>query len=89
MLLDYVIGATATEVAWAQVVTRSGLNPCEIEETVLSYLREATASYPLLARYLDDISRLSQREIGESRFGFGLEVLLDGLEARLRLAGNG
>ncbi|WP_096058957.1 TetR/AcrR family transcriptional regulator C-terminal domain-containing protein [Carbonactinospora thermoautotrophica] len=88
VLFDYVIGATATEVAWEQVVTRSGLEPCEIEKVVLPYLRGAAASYPLLARYLDDISRLGQQEVAEGRFDFGLEVLLDGLEARLRRAGN-
>lgn len=66
-LLSYVIGMSTTEAAWLTTVARSGLTEVELV-TQLSG---------------QELGELDPAQVRESKFAYGLEVVLDGLATRI------
>jgi Tetracyclin repressor-like, C-terminal domain len=80
MLVDYVIGTTATQIKWDGWL--SG-NAADLE-AVRSYAWNAIAEYPSYSDYVQTyLLPTDPAEVRVGRFEFGLDCLLDGLAARL------
>ncbi|MFC7644344.1 TetR/AcrR family transcriptional regulator [Streptosporangium lutulentum] len=82
-LMSYVAGVTTPEIAMQGMLARSGTSVCEWNSTMRSTVEKAAADHPeVLAHYADH----SDMDINASRalsFDFGLNCILDGLEAHL------
>lgn len=81
-VLSYVIGMSTTEAAWLTAVARSG----ETEEVFITRLlpaaQRAAADYEHLA---DPHAAVADpADLRNSKFAYGLEVVLDGLALRIR-----
>ncbi|MEV0380352.1 TetR/AcrR family transcriptional regulator [Nonomuraea sp. NPDC050643] len=79
----FVLGISTSEAAWLSMVARSGQSAQEWIERLWPAAERAVQDYPRLrARYaaqkVEDTSKS-----GDSAFEYGLERLLDGLQARL------
>ncbi|MEU6413381.1 TetR/AcrR family transcriptional regulator C-terminal domain-containing protein [Microbispora sp. NPDC046933] len=83
-VLSYVFGAVGRELAEEQARRRTGLTEEQWRESVGPYIREVIAggAYPQFARRVAEADDAGPDE----RFEFGLECVLDGVEARVRRA---
>ncbi|TMR99735.1 TetR/AcrR family transcriptional regulator [Nonomuraea basaltis] len=83
----YVLGVSTTEAAWVSMVARSGQSEQEWAERLWPAAEQAVQGFPRLrARYA------AQRDgdlsgDNDDAFEYGLQRILDGLEARLRATG--
>ncbi|MGR6922261.1 TetR/AcrR family transcriptional regulator [[Actinomadura] parvosata] len=82
-VMAYVVGISTGEAAWLSTVARSGLSEQELTEKLWPAAEQAVQNYPRLrARYAqqrgDDTSGANQ-----DTFEYGLQRVLDGLQARL------
>jgi AcrR family transcriptional regulator len=81
-ILSYVIGMGTTEAAWLTAVARSG----ETETAFFARLRpaaqRATAGHEHVASAYED-EHIDPSEVRDTKFAYGLDVILDGLTARL------
>lgn len=80
-LLSYVIGMSTTEAAWLTTVARSGETEREFIARLMPAARQAAAEYDNLPA--DPGAGLDPARIRDDKFGYGLEVVLDGLATRL------
>lgn len=76
-VIAYVIGTVTSETAWLSMVARSGKTEQELIES-LQEVQEHLTQTPA-AREHNDAARYR-----DDSFAFGLDVVLDGLDARLR-----
>lgn len=77
---DHVVGAVVAELSWRDALKNAG---ADWPETVGDYLREAVSGHPLLAERMAASGGVDAGRESERRFAFALDVLLDGLAARL------
>ncbi|MFI8453940.1 TetR/AcrR family transcriptional regulator C-terminal domain-containing protein [Kitasatospora sp. NPDC101447] len=83
-LLAFVIGMSTTEAAWLTTVARSGETEAEFIARLMPAALEATADYAHLSgAYTAAAAIPDPVEIRNSKFCYGLEVVLDGLALRL------
>ncbi|MFI7497726.1 TetR/AcrR family transcriptional regulator C-terminal domain-containing protein [Streptomyces sp. NPDC049687] len=81
-LLGYVIGISTTEAAWLTTVARSGETEAEFVNRLMPAARRAAAPYDHLAgEYAVETS--DPAVLRETKFTYGLDVVLDGLALRL------
>ncbi|AQZ65464.1 Transcriptional regulator, TetR family [[Actinomadura] parvosata subsp. kistnae] len=82
-VMAYVVGISTGEAAWLSTVARSGLSEQELTEKLWPAAEQAVQDYPRLrARYAQ------QRDgdtsgVNQDTFEYGLQRVLDGLQARL------
>ncbi|MET8978238.1 TetR/AcrR family transcriptional regulator C-terminal domain-containing protein [Streptomyces sp. NPDC004539] len=82
-LLSYVTGMSATEAAWLSTVARSGDTETEFVARLMPAAEQAAAGYTHLADGHRAQEGQSPAEARESKFRYGLDVVLDGLALRL------
>ncbi|WP_431043145.1 TetR/AcrR family transcriptional regulator [Streptomyces sp. P1-3] len=79
---SYVIGMSTTEAAWLTTVARSGETEAAFIARLMPAAQRAAADHSHLASTQTDAS-LDPVGIRDSKFAYGLEVVLDGLALRL------
>ncbi|MFJ5027264.1 TetR/AcrR family transcriptional regulator C-terminal domain-containing protein [Streptomyces sp. NPDC088560] len=85
-LLGYVLGMSTTEAAWLTTVARSGHTEAEFVSRLLPAAQQAAAGHDSLSAAYAATDATAVRDPAEERdakFGYGLDVVLDGLAARL------
>ncbi|MFE2726586.1 TetR/AcrR family transcriptional regulator C-terminal domain-containing protein [Kitasatospora sp. NPDC059327] len=82
-VLSYVIGMSTTEAAWLTTIARSGVSEAEFIARLLPAAKEAVADTEHLATAYDAALDVDPVELRDSKFHYGLEVVLDGLALRL------
>ncbi|GAA0972990.1 TetR/AcrR family transcriptional regulator [Nocardiopsis tropica] len=86
----YVMGMVTSEVAYLSVFARSGRSESEWRESLAPAMEESLRDLPRLRAGHAAQEGRSLEEIRDSGFDYGLQRVLDGLEARLaRLGGDG
>jgi hypothetical protein len=83
VLVNHAIGAAIAEAAWRQALARSGMTEEELTASILSYQDSVAADYPATARWMKETAPLDVGRMQREGFAFGLERVLDGLEAWL------
>ncbi|MFJ9520301.1 TetR/AcrR family transcriptional regulator C-terminal domain-containing protein [Kitasatospora sp. NPDC101801] len=82
-VLCYVIGMSTTEAAWLTTVARSGETEGAFIARLMPAAQEAAAGHEHLGATYDPATAPDPVEIRETKFAYGLEVVLDGLALRL------
>ncbi|MCG6496278.1 TetR/AcrR family transcriptional regulator [Kitasatospora sp. A2-31] len=85
-VMTYVIGMSTTEAAWLNTVARSGESEAEFISRLMPAAREVAAGYDHLTESYAASSKVAAVDpvaIRDSKFHYGLEVVLDGLALRL------
>jgi AcrR family transcriptional regulator len=82
-VLSYVIGMSTTEAAWLTTVARSGETEAAFIARLLPAAQQAAADHDHLADSFAATTTDDPVEIRDTKFGYGLEVVLDGLAMRL------
>lgn len=81
-LLAYVIGMSTTEAAWLTTVARSGETEAEFVARLLPAAQQAAAGYAHLSAASGD-DHLDPAGVRETKFRYGLDVVLNGLAQTL------
>ncbi|MGW6982636.1 TetR/AcrR family transcriptional regulator [Streptomyces sp. NPDC054932] len=84
-VISYVVGATTGEAAYLSLLARSGQSEQEWLEGLRPAAQQALAEHPLLAAEHSAQEGRDPRKLREENFDYGLQRVLDGLEARLSL----
>ncbi|MEH0555299.1 TetR/AcrR family transcriptional regulator [Streptomyces sp. B21-101] len=84
-VLSYVMGVSATEAAWLTTVARSGESEADFVARLMPAAQQAAAPYAHLADAYAASAAESADPVAlrESKFAYGLDVVLDGLALRL------
>ncbi|MFE5486763.1 TetR/AcrR family transcriptional regulator [Streptomyces sp. NPDC056527] len=82
-LLTYVIGMSTTEAAWLTTVARSGETEAEFIARFTPAAQQAAAGHDYLVAAYEASLSIDPVEIRDTKFTYGLEVVLDGLALRL------
>ncbi|WP_306328326.1 hypothetical protein [Streptomyces venezuelae] len=85
-MLAYVIGMSTTEAAWLTTVTHSGMSEAEFVTGMMPAARQAAADHEHLAEAYADVATQPAFDpvaLRDDEFLYGLDIVLDGLEARL------
>jgi AcrR family transcriptional regulator len=85
-VLSYVIGMSTTEAAWLTTVARSGQTEAAFIARLMPAAQRAAASHEHLAgsyAATAAAAALDPVEVRDTKFAYGLDVILDGLAARL------
>ncbi|MBT2544787.1 TetR/AcrR family transcriptional regulator C-terminal domain-containing protein [Streptomyces sp. ISL-44] len=82
-VISYVVGATTSEAAYLSLLARSGQSEQEWLESLRPAAEQALAGHPLLAEGQSAQESGDPRRMREENFDYGLQRVLDGLEARL------
>ncbi|MEW2418003.1 TetR/AcrR family transcriptional regulator C-terminal domain-containing protein [Streptomyces sp. NPDC046866] len=82
-LMAYVIGMSTTEAAWLSTVARSGQSEAEFVARLLPAAQQAAAGHEHLVEGYAAAAAVDPVEIRDTKFAYGLEVVLDGLAMRL------
>ncbi|GAA1275420.1 TetR/AcrR family transcriptional regulator C-terminal domain-containing protein [Kitasatospora nipponensis] len=82
-VLSYVIGMSTTEAAWLTAVARSGEGEAAFILRLMPAAQRAAADHDHLAAAYAEAAPLDPVRIRDDKFGYGLEVVLDGLALRL------
>ncbi|RST12471.1 TetR family transcriptional regulator [Streptomyces sp. WAC05374] len=82
-VLSYVIGVSTTEAAWLTTVGRSGETEADFIARLMPAAAQAAAEYDHLAGPYTAAQGIDPVEIRDSKFRYGLDVVLDGLALRL------
>lgn len=83
-VMSYVLGTSSAEVATREMVRKSGQSPGEWVDGMLTQAEEASADHPEMRA---SVRRRAHQDLNTAlteHFVFGLDALLDGLEARLK-----
>lgn len=82
-LLAYVIGMSTTEAAWLTTVARSGETEADFIARLAPAAQQAASDHAHLNESYQESLALDPVEIRDSKFSYGLDVVLDGLALRL------
>jgi AcrR family transcriptional regulator len=82
-VVSYVLGVATTEAAWLTTLARAGQSEREWVERLDQAAEQATRAYPRLLERYAEVRDLDPRRAREEDFAYGLDRVLDGLEARL------
>ena len=81
-VLSYVIGMSTTEAAWLTTVARSGETEAAFIARLMPAAQQAAAGYDHLAEAYAAPVAPDPAEVRDSKFAYGLDVVLDGLALR-------
>ncbi len=79
---DHVLGAVVAETSWRAALEPAG-GAARWRERAAEYLSRVADEHPLLGARMSAAGEVDAGRESERRFGFALDCLLDGLEARL------
>lgn len=82
-VLSYVIGMSTTEAAWLTTVARSGDTEAAFLARLMPAAQEAVAGHDHLAGAYAAGPAPDPAAIRDAKYGYGLDVVLDGLSLRL------
>jgi AcrR family transcriptional regulator len=82
-IVSYVIGMSTTEAAWLTAVARSGETEAAFIARLMPAAQRAAAGHEHLVSDYGSAPAVDPAQAREAKFGYGLEVILDGLELRL------
>lgn len=85
LLVAHTYGSSSNEVAWQRATAHAGVQPEEVMQSFDQYQKQIAADYPSYDKWWRE-NRDTASELDRLRvegFAFGLERLLDGLEAWL------
>ncbi|MFB7613059.1 TetR/AcrR family transcriptional regulator [Kitasatospora sp. NPDC056181] len=82
-VLSYAIGMSTTEAAWLTTVARSGETETAFIARLIPAAQEAVAGSEHLASSYDAVVGADPVALRNSKFTYGLDVILDGLALRL------
>lgn len=82
-VLSYVIGMSTTEAAWLTTVARSGETEAAFVARLMPAAQEAAAGHDHLLEAYATAEIIDPVGIRDTKFAYGLEVVLDGLALRL------
>ncbi|MDX3537464.1 TetR/AcrR family transcriptional regulator [Streptomyces sp. MB09-01] len=82
-VISYVIGATTSEASYLSLLARSGKSEAEWLESLLPAAQEALEEHPLTHDHAAAKRGIDPARMREENFDYGLQRVLDGLEARL------
>jgi AcrR family transcriptional regulator len=82
-VISYVIGWGINEAAWMTALGRSGLTKREWAERAEPMAREAAKPYPRLSRLYESAIQNAGDQEREDSFKYGLDRMLDGIQAKL------
>ncbi|MFD5869472.1 MULTISPECIES: TetR/AcrR family transcriptional regulator [Actinomycetes] len=83
-VVTYVIGMSTTEAAWLTTVARSGETEAAFIARLMPAAQQAAADHDHLTEaYATAVTPLDPAEIRDTKFTYGLDVILDGLALRL------
>jgi AcrR family transcriptional regulator len=82
-VMSYVIGWGINEAAWMTALGRSGLTESEWAERAEPMAREAAKPYPRLSRLYENAIQNAGDQEREDSFKYGLDRMLDGIQAKL------
>ncbi|WP_326586840.1 TetR/AcrR family transcriptional regulator [Streptomyces sp. NBC_01294] len=82
-VISYVVGATTSEAAYLSLLARSGQSEQEWLESLRPAAEQASAGHPLPAGEHAAQEGRDPRKAREESFDYGLQRVLDGLQARL------
>jgi AcrR family transcriptional regulator len=80
-VVAYVIGISISEAAWLTVLARSGRDEQDWHERLQPSIEQATQSFPQLHEQITAQAGQDVRQAREDNFNYGLDRILDGLEA--------
>ncbi|SHG04081.1 TetR/AcrR family transcriptional regulator [Streptoalloteichus hindustanus] len=80
LVMDYVIGSVATELAWILRVRRDVVDVERWTAALQDYLREALKPYPSLWEFWRAGLEMEDERRREDRYVFGINRVMDGLE---------
>jgi hypothetical protein len=83
VLLSYVIGVSTTEAAWLTTVAQSGETEAAFVARLMPAAQRAAADHDHLAGACAAAAGLEPAQARETKFAYGLGVVLDGLAMRL------
>jgi AcrR family transcriptional regulator len=84
-VISYVIGMGTTEAAWLTTVAKSGRSEREWAEHLRPAVEEAAREYPHQRdRLVRGDAEADPERLRDEKFRYGLDRMLDGLEARLK-----
>jgi AcrR family transcriptional regulator len=81
-VVSYVIGMSTTEAAWLTTVARSGRTEADFIAALMPAARQAAAGYDHLTQSYAGLPA-DPVKVRDEKFGYGLDVVLDGLALRL------
>ncbi|WP_374776854.1 TetR/AcrR family transcriptional regulator [Streptomyces sp. NBC_01310] len=82
-VISYVVGATTSEAAYLSLLARSGQSEQEWLESLRPAVEQASAGHPLPSEEHAAQESRDPRKAREESFDYGLQRVLDGLQARL------
>ncbi|WP_404953951.1 TetR/AcrR family transcriptional regulator [Streptomyces sp. 147326] len=82
-VISYVIGATISEASYLSLLARSGKSEAEWLESLRPAAQEALEEHPLTRDHAAAKRGTDPARMREENFDYGLQRVLDGLEARL------
>jgi AcrR family transcriptional regulator len=83
-VVSYVLGVATSEAAWLTTLARAGQSERDLVASLYPAAEQATQAYPRLREHLTEQRELDPRQTRDEDFGYGLDRVLDGLEARLQ-----
>lgn len=83
MVFAYVTGMTTSEAAWLTMLARSGQSEQDWARRLWPAAEQATRDHPRLQQTYATNRDKDPTALREQNFGYGLDRILDGLEARL------
>jgi hypothetical protein len=84
LLSAHAIGSATTESAWHTAVARSGMSAEDLARSIEDYERAMAGDYPHLDSWTREVGPLDVGELQKQTFAYGLDRILDGLEASVR-----
>ncbi|RVX38422.1 TetR family transcriptional regulator [Nonomuraea polychroma] len=88
-VIAYVMGVATSEAAWISMVVRSGQSAEEWTEQLWPAAEQAVQDFPRLRALYAEQRDAKPSVQNEDNFDYGLQRILDGLEARLRTTASG
>ena len=82
-IIAYVIGMTLSEAAYLALLARSGQSEQDLLQSLRPAAEQAVQDYPLLREGYAARQGQDPRQVREENFAYGVERVLDGLQARL------
>ncbi|MFJ3792041.1 TetR/AcrR family transcriptional regulator [Kitasatospora sp. NPDC090091] len=86
-VLSYVVGMSTTEAAWLTTVAKSGETEADFIARLMPAAQEAVEGHELLSdayrTAAETAATVDPVELRDTKFAYGLEVILDGLALRL------
>lgn len=83
LLVSHAIGSATNEAAWNRAVARSGKDTTELVAEIQPHIDELAAHYPNYGAWWRENRTMDMERLRNEGFDFGLQRMLDGLQAWL------